>query len=140
MCHFYANPLSIISALPTLDSDCLDEYITHNHLEMIRALPSMRNYVEDKLAEKDTNEVRALLFNDDYLLCLLPQFVELLHRKAAELREAIIILRILSERDSRTSTSLAELYLGVLGGEIDLQTPFVRDLLMQQRYLPFPLN
>jgi hypothetical protein len=107
---------------------------------MIRALPSMRNYVEDKLAEKDTDEVRSLLFEDEYLLSLLPQFVELLHSKAAELREAIIILGKLSERDSRTRTGLVELFLGVLAGEIDLQTPFVRDLLMQQRYLPFPLN
>jgi hypothetical protein len=139
MCHFYANPLSILCALPTLDPDALDEYISHIHLEMIRALPSMRNYVEEKLFEKDTDEVRSLLFDDEYLLSLLPQFVELLHNKAAELREAIIVLGKLSERDNRTRRGLTDLYLDVLGGEIHLQKPFVRDLLMQQKY-PLSIN
>ena len=133
MCHFYANPLSLILSLSLLDSERLPEYLTATHLNAIRALPSMRLYVENKLSEKDVEEVKSLLEDDSYLVSLLPQFVDLVQTKAREVRDAVTVLDKLSER-TKTKRDLGELYLGVLLGEINLQTPLVRELLQLQRH------
>jgi hypothetical protein len=95
----------------------------------------MRAYVEDKLAEKDTDEVKSLLLDDSYLLSLLPQFVDLLQSNARELREAVVVLSKLCERDPKMRRGLGDIYLGVLTGEITSQTPFVREIIMLQRYI-----
>jgi hypothetical protein len=136
MCHFYANPLSILLAIPAVDPETLHEFVTGAHLNAIRSLPSMRSYVEEKLAESDTDEVRSLLFDNSYLLSLLPQFVDLLNSKANEVRDAVIVLSKLCDSDARTRRGLGTLYLGVLTEEITPQTPFVREALMLQRYSP----
>lgn len=133
MCHFYANPLSVLLAIPSIDQDSLQQYLTTTHLDAIRSLPSMKKYVEEKLAEKDTEEVKSILLDNTYLISLLPQFVEYLESKARELREAIIVLVQLSERGVKTKRGLAELYLSVLAGEVTSQTPFLRELLQLQR-------
>jgi origin recognition complex subunit 3 len=133
MSHFYANPLSVLLAMPSIDPYSLQNFLTKKHMDAIRSLPSVKKYVEEKLAEKDTEEVKSILFDDSYLASLLPQFVDLLNNKARELREAVIVLAKLSERGSKTKRSLGELYLGTLIGEITVQTPFVRELLQLQR-------
>lgn len=138
MCHFYANPLSILLAVPTVKPESLHTYLTTAHLNVIRSLPSMRKYIEDKLAEKDTEEVKSLLNDDLYLISLLPQFVDLLETKARELREAVIVLTKLSDRGVKTRRRLGDLYYSALMGEISLTTPFVRELLQLQRYMHFP--
>src|SRR5271169_5437751 len=61
MFHFYANPLSVLLAVPSIDPESLHTYLTTTHLNAIRSLPSMRKYIEDKLAEEDTEEVKSLL-------------------------------------------------------------------------------
>jgi len=94
----------------------------------------MRKYVEEKLAETDTEEVKSILLDDAYLISLLPQFVDYLESKARELRTAVTVLAKLSERGVKTRRGLAELYLSVLAGEVNLQTPLVRELLQLQRY------
>ena len=134
MCHFYSNPLSILLAIPSIDPDSLDQYLMGRHLDAIRSLPSMRKYVEEKLAEKDTEEIKSILLDNAYLISLLPQFVDYLESKARELREAVTVLVKLSERGVKTKRGLAELYLSVLAGEVTSQTPFVRELLQLQRY------
>ena len=140
MCHFYANPLSILLAIPSVDPDSLPQYLTTTHLDAIRSLLSMRKYVEDKLAEKDAEEVKSILLDDAYLISLLPQFVDYLESKARELREAVTVLAKLSERGVKTKRGLADLYLSVLAGEVTSQTPFVRELLQLQRYSNFTRN
>jgi hypothetical protein len=136
MCHFFANPLSILLAITSIDPETLGRYLTRTHLDAIRSLPSMRNYVEEKLAEKDISEVRSLLEDDGYFLSLLPQFVDLLQSKAAELRDVVIVLSKLCERDIKARHGLADLYVDVLVGRITSETPFVRELVLLQRYLP----
>jgi origin recognition complex subunit 3 len=133
MCHFYANPLSVLLAVPSIDPESLHIYLTTTHLNDIRSLPSMRKYIEEKLAEKDTEEVKSLLNDDSYLTSLLPQFVDLVETRARELREAVIVLTKLSERGVKTRRRLGDLYLSTLMGEINLTTPFVRELLQLQR-------
>ena len=133
MCHFYANPLSVLLAIPSIDPDSLQQYLTETHLDAIRSLPSMRKYVTEKLEESDAEEVKSILLDNSYLISLLPQFVDYLETKAQELREAVIVLAKLSERGLKTRRGLGELYLSVLTGEINSQTPFIRELLQLQR-------
>lgn len=133
MSHFYANPLSVLLAAPSTDISSLQTFLTKKHMDAIRSLPSLRKYVEGKLAESDTEEVRSILLDDSYLASLLPQFLDLLNNKARELREAVIVLTKLSERGTKKQRNLGELYLSTLMGEITIQTPFVRELLQLQR-------
>ena len=135
MCHFYANPLSVLIGLSSIDPEVWGTYLTPTHLNAIRCLPSVRSYIEEKLSENDTEEVKSILLDDAYLLSLLPQFVELLQQKAHELREALIVIAKLSESVMKMRRNLGDLYLGALMGEIDVQTPFVRELLQLQRCL-----
>jgi hypothetical protein len=93
----------------------------------------MRSYIEGKLAEEDAEEVKSLLYDDAYLISLLPQFVDLVQTKAREIREAVIVLTMLSDR-TKSRRELGDLYLGVLAGEVNSQSPFVRELCQLQRY------
>jgi len=136
MCHFYANPLSVLLAVPTADPEILSTFLSPVHLNMIRSLPSMRKYVESKLYECDTEEVKSILNDDDYLLSLVPQLIMNLESKATELREAVIVLAKLSERGIKMRRGIEELYLSALTGEITVEMPFVRELLQLQRCLP----
>jgi origin recognition complex subunit 3 len=133
MCHFYANPLSFLLALSSIDLESVHEYLTSTHLNAIRSLPSIRKYVEEKLAENDTEEVKSILLDDSYFISLLPQFVDLLETKAQEVREALVVLAKLSERSVKTKRGLQGLYLDSLMGKITSETPFVRELLQLQR-------
>ena len=82
-------------------------------------------------------EVKSILLDNAYLISLLPQLVYYLQSKARELRAAVTVLAKLSERGVKTRRGPAELYLSVLAGEVDLQTPFVRELLQLQRYFNY---
>lgn len=59
MCHFYANPLSVL----------LSEIKPQpEHLESLRNLPSFRSHIEDALEAGKVKHVRSLLDDDAYLL------------------------------------------------------------------------
>lgn len=59
MCHFYANPLSVL----------LSEIKPQpEHLEALRNLPSFRSHIEDSLEAGRLKHVRSLLDDDAYLL------------------------------------------------------------------------
>lgn len=139
MCHFYANPLSVLLAIPSMDPDNLSQFLSPTHLNAIRSLPSVRRYVEEKLSEGDTEEVKSILFDDSYITLLLIPFIDQLQSKARELREAVTVLAKLSERGMKSRRSVGDLYLDVLRGEITIQSPFVRELLQLQRYLHLSL-
>ena len=139
MCHFYANPLSVILAIQHIDADHLPNYLTATHLTAIRSLPSVRRYIEEKLSEGDTEEVKSILFDDSYLTHLLLPLMDQLMSKAQELREAVIVLTKLSEW-GKARQSMGGVYLGVLKGEITVQSPSVRELLQLQRYIPQRLS
>jgi origin recognition complex subunit 3 len=133
MCHFYANPLSLLLAFPDIDDEPMDDMLTHTHLNAIRSLPSMRRYIEEKLAAEDTIEVETLLQDDQYLKGLLRQYVSDLHERAGELKAAVRVLAKLQERSHKSKRNLVDLYLDVLTGELTPQSPFVRELLQLQR-------
>lgn len=60
MCHFYANPLSV---LLVQDSSPQPE-----HLEALRNLPSFRAHVEESVEHGKLEHVRSLLEDDTYLI------------------------------------------------------------------------
>jgi len=95
----------------------------------------MRRYVEEKLSEGDTEEVKSILFDDSYLTLLLIPFIDQLQGKAWGLREAVTVLAKLSERGVKSRRSIGDIYLEVLRGELTIRSPFVRELLQLQRYL-----
>src|SRR5271170_1053343 len=134
MCHFYANPLSVLFAVPSLDRESLTRYLTKTHLNAIRSLPSIRKFIEEKAVEKDTSEVESILFDDAYLISLLPEFINVLENTAGQLREALIVLSKLSEMGNKSKSELGDLYVSVLEGALTPQTPFIRELLQLQRY------
>ena len=118
-----------------MDTDELPKLLSTTHLNAIRSLPSMRRYVEEKLSEGDTEEVKSILFDDSYLTLLLIPFIDQLQGKAWGLREAVTVLAKLSERGVKSRRSIGDIYLEVLRGELTIQSPFVRELLQLQRYL-----
>ena len=133
MCHFYANPLSLLLALPDIDDESMDDMLTHTHLNAIRSLPSMRRYIEAKLAAEDTVEVQTLLRDDQYLKGLLRQYVTNLHEGAGALSAAVRVLSKLQERSQKSKRNLVDLYFDILTGELTPQSPYVRELLQLQR-------
>ncbi|KAI9640812.1 Origin recognition complex subunit 3 [Ciborinia camelliae] len=65
MCHFYANPLSILMNLK--ENSELTALLQPEHLEAIRMLPSFQNYTE-RLVEQGKLEHAMGLITDDELL------------------------------------------------------------------------
>ncbi|KND90156.1 Origin recognition complex subunit 3 [Tolypocladium ophioglossoides CBS 100239] len=67
MCHFYANPLGIITSLDALQS----EVIQPEHIDALRNLPSFRNHVERAVQlgdDESLQHAKSLIQDDDYLL------------------------------------------------------------------------
>ncbi|EMR10609.1 hypothetical protein PNEG_01312 [Pneumocystis murina B123] len=61
MSHFFSNPISIVNHCNSAHS----ELISHDHLECLRSLPSIKRYIEDLLDKGDIYSAESLL-NDDY--------------------------------------------------------------------------
>ena len=66
MCHFYADPLSLLCDA-TKSADELLGSLQPEHLEAVRMLPSFRNLVEATLDRHDPAHARDLLTNDETL-------------------------------------------------------------------------
>lgn len=133
MCHFYGNPLSVLMA--SADPDILPTLLTKKHLDAVRSLPSVRQFVETKLAENETAEVKAILSDDAYLATdLIPHFVNLVHDKARHLRHTLLVLDKLAERHPGYKRGLTSLYLETLNEDYKGDSPYVREVLLYQRY------
>jgi hypothetical protein len=135
MCHFYANPLSVLLSNP--DFDELISVLDTLQLNAIRALPSMKAYVEEKLtgedAPEEAQEVRRILFDDGYLREMIPQFMDNIEKHACGVRDEVVVLEQLCIRAGK-KIEFAELYLGILVGDITCRSALVRELLQFQTY------
>ncbi|POR31822.1 Uncharacterized protein TPAR_07934 [Tolypocladium paradoxum] len=67
MCHFYANPLGIITSPDALQGDVTQP----EHIAALRNLPSFRNHVERAVQlgdDESLQHAKSLIQDDDYLL------------------------------------------------------------------------
>ncbi|KAG6041582.1 hypothetical protein E4U41_003478 [Claviceps citrina] len=70
MCHFYANPLSILCSSTTHGIEPLQR----EHVEAVRNLPSFRRTVErevDECTQSSLRHAKSMIEDDDYLLALI---------------------------------------------------------------------
>ncbi|CAJ2501796.1 Uu.00g046490.m01.CDS01 [Anthostomella pinea] len=105
MCHFYANPLTV------LFSEELDEDALHGeNLEALRCLPSFRHSVEMAVKEGDIQRARLLLEDDRYLTTYLRDRLEHFRHWAVKF---LRILKIITINNS-SSAGLADMYLDSL--------------------------
>lgn len=133
MSHFYANPLSIILGFID-DLDNLKEVLTTEHVEAIRNVPSFRRFVEGKLTDNDTAEVRKLLGDDDHVRSVVAVSAAACRSYAIEVGQALSVLEIArSCQANQNRIPRYELYAKALSGELSSNTPLVRDLLLSMK-------
>lgn len=130
MAHFYANALSIILAFDD-DPEGLKGVLTDAHIEAIRMLPSFRHLVESKLDDKQFDEVRALLDDKEYMCNLVGTAAKECRAYTASIGEALRLIEIIrAHQQHSTSVPCHELYAKFIAGELDAQSPMVRELLL----------
>ncbi|QSZ35080.1 hypothetical protein DSL72_007944 [Monilinia vaccinii-corymbosi] len=66
MCHFYANPLSILLCLQ--ENSNLATFLQPEHFEALRILPSFQNYIELLVEQGELERSRGLITDDELLL------------------------------------------------------------------------
>ncbi|KAH8815106.1 origin recognition complex subunit 3 N-terminus-domain-containing protein [Xylogone sp. PMI_703] len=66
MCHFFANPLSILLEFESSASSLSS--LQQEHFELVRTLPSFRKLIERLLEEKDTRRARSIIEDDETLI------------------------------------------------------------------------
>lgn len=111
MCHFYANPLSVLLASDSLDRQQLQP----EHLAAIRTLDSFRSHTEAAVEARQLNHATSLLEDDEYLIAQTLSQGEKRQR---------YLLRLLRSLHLVTSTGLSsgsfmELYIVALRDGVD---------------------
>lgn len=133
MSHFYANPLSIILGFID-DLGNLKNVLSTEHVEAIRNVPSFRRFVERKLADDDIAEVRKLLDDDDHVRSVVAISAAKCRSYAVEVGQALSVLEIArSCQANQNHIPRYELYAKALSGELNSNTPLVRDLLLSMK-------
>ena len=113
MCHFYANPLSVLND-PKRTSVSLKRFLRPEHFEAIRMLPSFRKLVESQVNNGNASRVRALLQDDDALLGEIETSLNWKDRNIAKLLRAMHVLSVTSAGPVRK----IELYLKAFKGTL----------------------
>ncbi|KAI1874512.1 hypothetical protein JX265_004720 [Neoarthrinium moseri] len=109
MCHFYANPLSIVMA-----DDLDDNYVKSQHLEIVRSLPSFRMLVEGNLEGGTLTDAKSLLDDDAYLISTLQKSRIMWQKWTLDVLRHVKILS--AERPSKSG--FIQLYLDALSNGI----------------------
>jgi origin recognition complex subunit 3 len=131
MSHFYANPLSILLAF--LDDPAgLKKMLNPQHLDAIRTLPSFRKHVEAALEAEtvNTSEIRALLTDNAHLIAFVPALVTECHEYAKQLSSTLEVLELARGCTSAAKIPRYELLPRVLSGDLHVESPLVRELLL----------
>ncbi|KAI5798857.1 origin recognition complex subunit 3 N-terminus-domain-containing protein [Geopyxis carbonaria] len=132
MTHFYGNPLSIIFAYLD-DEDGLFQALTDDHVEAIRNTGSFRRAVQNKVMENDTEEARALVNDHEYLRAFVWQSMQKCRMYATDVSQGLEVFE-LSRNCLSSTTGLRnprhELYPEALLGELHVESPMVRELLL----------
>ncbi|KAK3299014.1 origin recognition complex subunit 3 N-terminus-domain-containing protein [Chaetomium fimeti] len=113
MCHFYANPLSVLLA----SHDSLDRKLLQpEHIEAVRTLDSFKAETEAAVDARQLNHAQSLIEDDDYLV---GQILEQEEKRQAYLLRLLRALHLLTST-GLSSTSFTDLYILALGDGIDI--------------------
>ena len=113
MCHFYANPLSVLLAGDgRLDRTLLQP----EHIEAIRTLDSFKAQAEAAVEARQLNHAQSLIEDDEYLVA---QIMEQEQKRQEHLTQLLRSLHIVTST-GLSSSSFVELYMVALGSGIDL--------------------
>ncbi|KAK3330393.1 origin recognition complex subunit 3 N-terminus-domain-containing protein [Apodospora peruviana] len=113
MCHFYANPLSVLLA----DDGLLDRKLLQpEHIEAIRSLGSFREHVEASVEARQLNHAQSLLDDDEYLIS---QILQQRQKRLDYLTELLRSLHLLTTTGLRPG-SFTDLYVSALVNGVDL--------------------
>ncbi|TLD22808.1 hypothetical protein PspLS_07583 [Pyricularia sp. CBS 133598] len=112
MCHFYANPLSVLLA------DGQEDLIRPEQVEAVRNLGSFRDEVEDAVDEGGSRlgHARSLLEDDDYLRS---QIQEHMTKRRVWVRKLSRSLQLIVD-GGLTATEFTSLYVSAVANGLDL--------------------
>jgi origin recognition complex subunit 3 len=153
MCHFYANPLSVLHGNVD-DLEDLSNELQPEHLEAIRMLPSFRTRVENLLEIDKLSLARDLIESDDILLENIATILQDHDKDISEslangnIKTLLMSLTLLSTAATTLKTGsfeYSELYVKAFGGSLNdsdlvsrildsvrVLTPFTAQTLLQQ--------
>ncbi|KAK3487372.1 origin recognition complex subunit 3 N-terminus-domain-containing protein [Neurospora crassa] len=117
MCHFYANPLSVLLA----DEKSLTRQLLQpEHIQAVRTLDSFKAHVEAAVDARQLNHAQLLVEDDGYLV---RQMVEQRQKKQDYLMQLLRSLHLLTSMDL-VPGRFTDLYVAALAGGLDL-TPTI---------------
>jgi origin recognition complex subunit 3 len=122
MCHFYANPLSILWQ-PFDDAEFeltypIRRHLQTEHFEAIRMLPSFRTMIENLLTERQSDRARSLLDNDEALLDEVISAIHSGRETVKNLFQSVQILVAASSSLSCQSLDPMEIYIKAFSGQL----------------------
>lgn len=114
MCHFYANPLSVLLAgAAQLDRAILQP----EHLEAIRTLDSFKAEAEAAVEARQLNHAQSLIEEDDYLVA---QVLSQDQKRQEYLLRLLRSLHLITAT-GLSSTAFTDLYIRALSSGIDIE-------------------
>lgn len=126
MCHFYANPLSILLAKQELGNR--SDLLQAEHFEAIRMLPSFRKRIESLLDQNETTKARFLLESNEHLLQEIELFLPTgntdgpVSTKAVDVLRSLRLLLLVAASANVDCLRATELYIMALSGTINDST------------------
>jgi origin recognition complex subunit 3 len=123
MCHFYANPLSILID-QTQSFESIQKLISPAHLEAVRMLPSFQILVEVLVANQDFSLAKALLEDDKILLKEMKNSFNSRHHQITQILRSLHIITKASSEHVETIDLYTKAFQGTLG-----ESNIVRDIL-----------
>ncbi|KAL2256829.1 hypothetical protein VTK26DRAFT_1064 [Humicola hyalothermophila] len=113
MCHFYANPLSVLLAA---DDGLLDRQLLQpEHLGAVRILDSFKTQVEDAVEARQLTYAQSMIEDDEYLVAQIMEQAQ----KRDEYRTQLLRSLHLVTAAGLSTGSFTELYIAALSRGID---------------------
>jgi origin recognition complex subunit 3 len=132
MSHYYSNPFVLLAQCGIFEDETYDEgfmsLISKDHLKAIRMTTSFRNFVNEKIANGDTEDVKDLLEDDEYLKSIIIPALEEFRQCASNILAAIDIVIALQKANGDQVSSKIDLYIGALSSEL-WNEPFLAELI-----------
>ncbi|KAK4237850.1 origin recognition complex subunit 3 N-terminus-domain-containing protein [Achaetomium macrosporum] len=113
MCHFYANPLSVLLAG---DGRMDQRLVQPEHIEAVRTLESFKAQVEAAVQAGQLNHAQSLIEDDEYLVA---QILQQGQRRREDLLHLLRALHLVTSTGLATA-SFVELYILALSNGIDI--------------------